>query len=99
MLSAAPHNLLIFLSLQGPGKQSAEWQPSSFSLKPDQSPNIVRNICQQQFFLSSLFWIQHYCPPFVVVCLKTSQLTSGWWICFFPGTFKTTSSLAGFLRD
>jgi hypothetical protein len=40
MLSAAPHNLFIFLSLQGPGKQSAEWQPSSFSLKPDESPNI-----------------------------------------------------------
>jgi len=50
MLSAAPHNLFIFLSLQGPGKQSAEWQPSSLSLKPDKSPNIVRHICQQQFF-------------------------------------------------
>jgi hypothetical protein len=82
--------------LQGPGKQSAEWQPSSLSLKPDKSPNIVRHICQQQFFSFQSILDPTLLPT---VCLKTNQLTSGWWICFIPGTFKTTSSLAGFLRD
>jgi hypothetical protein len=69
MLSAAPHNLFIFLSLQGPGKQSAEWQPSSFSLKPDESPNIVRHIRQQRFFSFPVYFgsniIAHHPSLFV----------------------------------
>jgi hypothetical protein len=56
MLCAAPLNLFIFLSLQGPGKQSAEWQPSSFSLKPVESPNIVRHICPTAIFFFPVYF-------------------------------------------
>jgi hypothetical protein len=55
--------------LQGPGKQSAEWQPSSFSLKPDESPNIVRHIRQQRFFSFPVYFgsniIAHHPSLFV----------------------------------